>query len=174
MKSLKVMSTAMAVGLLSVTTPSVPAFAQAPTRLSDDQVERLLERIEKSADKFRESVDDALDKSRADDSKLEKDINRFVQITSTAPAKLFGMYPKKGTIAPGSDADIVIFDPDKEVTFSHKTLHMRADYTPYEGRKVVGAPTHVFSRGNLVVEGEKWLGKTGAGRFVKRGELQQR
>ncbi|MFN7133622.1 MAG: dihydropyrimidinase [Myxococcales bacterium] len=102
------------------------------------------------------------------------DINRFVQITSTAPAKLFGLYPKKGTIAPGSDADIVVFDPDKEVTFSHKTLHMRVDYNPYEGRRVVGAPTHVFSRGNLVVEGDKWLGKTGAGRFLKRGELQQR
>ena len=88
MKSLKVMSTAMAVGLLSVTTPSVPAFAQAPTRLSDDQVERLLERIEKSADKFRESVDDALDKSRADDSKLEKDINRFVQAFEDATDRL--------------------------------------------------------------------------------------
>lgn len=88
MKSLKAMSTAMVLGLLSVTASSVPAFAQAPTRLSDDQVERLLERIEKSADKFRESIDDALDKSRADDSKLEKDINRFVQAFENATDRL--------------------------------------------------------------------------------------
>ncbi|MFZ5469492.1 MAG: dihydropyrimidinase [Myxococcota bacterium] len=96
------------------------------------------------------------------------DVNRFVQITSTAPAKLFGMYPKKGTIAPGSDADLVVFDPDKEIRWSAKTHHQRVDYNPYEGRVTKGAPSHVFSRGNLIVEGDKWLGKTGAGKFVKR------
>lgn len=88
MKSLKVMSTALAFGLLSVVAPTGPAFAQVPTRLSDDQVERLLERIEKSADKFRESIDDALDKSKADDSKLEKDVNRFVQAFEDATDRL--------------------------------------------------------------------------------------
>jgi dihydropyrimidinase len=102
------------------------------------------------------------------------DVNRFVQITSTAPAKLFGLYPRKGTLAPGSDADVVIFDPEREVTFAHKSLHMRVDYNPYEGRRVKGAPTHVFSRGKLVVEGEKWLGKAGDGRFLKRGALQRK
>lgn len=96
------------------------------------------------------------------------DINRFVQITSTAPAKMFGLYPKKGTLAPGCDADVVVFDPDKEIRWSAKTHHMRVDYNPYEGRVTRGAPTHVFSRGSLIVEGDKWLGKAGAGKFVKR------
>ncbi len=96
------------------------------------------------------------------------DINRFVQITSTAPAKLFGMFPKKGTIAPGADADVVVWDPDKEIRWSAKTHHMRVDYNPYEGRLTRGAPTHVFSRGNLLVENGQWVGKTGGGRFVKR------
>ncbi|MBX7112967.1 MAG: dihydropyrimidinase [Myxococcaceae bacterium] len=96
------------------------------------------------------------------------DINRFVQITSTAPAKMFGLFPKKGTLAPGCDADVVVFDPEKKVTWSHKTHHMRVDYNPYEGRTTVGAPSHVFSRGNLLVENDKWLGKAGAGKFVKR------
>ncbi len=96
------------------------------------------------------------------------DINRFVQITSTAPAKMFGLFPKKGTLAPGCDADVVVFDPEKKVTWSAKTHHMRVDYNPYEGRTTVGAPSHVFSRGHLIVENDKWLGKTGAGKFVKR------
>ena len=96
------------------------------------------------------------------------DINRFVQITSTAAAKIFGLYPKKGTIAPGSDADIVVFDPEREIRWSAKTHHMRVDYNPYEGRTTRGSPTHVFSRGELIVENDKWLGKTGAGRFIKR------
>jgi dihydropyrimidinase len=96
------------------------------------------------------------------------DINRFVQITSTAPAKMFGLFPKKGTLAPGCDADVVVFDPDKEVRWSAKTHHMRVDYNPYEGRVTVGAPTHVFSRGSLIVENDKWLGKAGAGKFIKR------
>jgi dihydropyrimidinase len=99
------------------------------------------------------------------------DINRYVQITSTAAAKIFGLYPKKGTIAPGSDADIVVFDPKREIRWSAKTHHMRVDYNPYEGRTTRGSPTHVFSRGKLIVENDKWLGKTGAGRFIKRGPL---
>lgn len=100
------------------------------------------------------------------------DINRFVQLTSTAAAKMFGMFPKKGTLAPGSDADVVVFDPNKEVRWSAKTHHMRVDYNPYEGRTTYGAPTHVFSRGNLIVEGDKWLGKAGAGKFIHRSARQ--
>jgi hypothetical protein len=88
MKSLKVMSMAAVFGLLSVTSTADLAFAQVPTRLSDDQVERLLERIEKSADKFRGSIDDALDKSRVDDSQIEKDVNRFVQAFEDATDRL--------------------------------------------------------------------------------------
>jgi len=94
--------------------------------------------------------------------------NRFVEITSTAPAKIFGMFPKKGTIAPGSDADIIVWDPDKEHVLSAETLHMRVDYSPYEGRVVRGAPTHVLSRGEVVVEAGKFTSKKGRGQFIKR------
>jgi dihydropyrimidinase len=96
-------------------------------------------------------------------------LNRFVQLCCTAPAKIMGLFPRKGTIAVGSDADIVIFDPEKEITLSQKTLHMRVDYSPYEGRRVVGAPTHVLSRGRVIVEGNRFLGRPGEGRFLKRG-----
>jgi dihydropyrimidinase len=96
-------------------------------------------------------------------------MNRFVEITATAPAKIFGLYPRKGTIAVGTDADLVVWDPDKEHLLSQKTLHMRIDYSPYEGRKVVGAPTHVLSRGETIVRDGKFLGRAGRGRFCKRG-----
>ena len=95
-------------------------------------------------------------------------MNRFVEITSTAPAKIFGLYPKKGTVAIGADADLIVWDPEKRHTLSHETLHMRVDYTPYEGREVVGAPTHVLSRGKVVVENGKYVGKEGDGKFVRR------
>jgi len=88
MKSLKSMTAAVAVGLLSVVSYPAAVHAQEPTRLSDDQVERLLERIEQSADKFRSSIDDALDKSSADDSKVEKDINRYVEAFENATDRL--------------------------------------------------------------------------------------
>lgn len=94
--------------------------------------------------------------------------NRFVEITSTAPAKIFGMFPKKGTIAPGSDADVIVWDPDQEHVLSVETLHMRVDYSPYEGRKVRGKATHVLSRGEVIVEDGKFLSKKGRGQFVRR------
>jgi len=96
------------------------------------------------------------------------DLNRFVQLTATAPAKLFGLYPRKGTIAVGSDADIVVWDPEKKVTLSAKSLHMKVDYNPYEGRKVVGAAETVLARGDVVYEAGQYVGKKGRGRFVKR------
>jgi dihydropyrimidinase len=95
-------------------------------------------------------------------------MNRFVEITSTAPAKLFGLYPRKGTIAIGADADLLVWDGEKRHVLSDKTLHMRVDYSPFEGREVVGAPTHVLSHGNVIVENGKYLGKMGDGRFVRR------
>jgi dihydropyrimidinase len=95
-------------------------------------------------------------------------LNRFVELTSTAPARIFGLFPKKGTIAPGSDADIVIFDPKKKHTLSAKTLHMKVDYNPYEGREVTGAAETVLSRGRVIVENGHFVGKTGAGSFLKR------
>ena len=95
-------------------------------------------------------------------------LNRFVQLVSTAPAKMFGLYPRKGTIAVGSDADIVIFDPNKEVVLSAKTHHMKVDYNPFEGTRIVGAPSAVLVRGKPVIEGDKFVGRVGSGQFLKR------
>jgi dihydropyrimidinase len=95
-------------------------------------------------------------------------LNRFVELTSTSPARIFGLFPRKGTIAPGSDADIVVFDPNRTITLSAKTLHMRVDYNPYEGRQVTGATDTVLSRGTLVIEDGTFVGKAGAGTFLKR------
>jgi dihydropyrimidinase len=96
-------------------------------------------------------------------------LNRFVELTSTAAAKIFGLFPKKGTIAVGSDADIVIFDPNREKTISAKTHHMRVDYNAYEGRTVRGVTETVLSRGNVIVENGTFKGKAGYGQFLKRG-----
>jgi len=96
-------------------------------------------------------------------------LNRFVELTSTAAAKIFGLFPQKGTIAVGSDADIVIFDPNREQTISAKTHHMRVDYSAYEGRRVKGVAEIVIVGGQVVVENGEFKGKAGAGRFLKRG-----
>jgi dihydropyrimidinase len=96
-------------------------------------------------------------------------LNRFVELTSTAAAKMFGLFPKKGTIAVGSDADIVIFDADKEQTLGLKTSHMNVDYSAYEGKKIKGVVETVLSRGNVVVDSGKFKGKAGNGQFLKRG-----
>jgi dihydropyrimidinase len=96
-------------------------------------------------------------------------LNRFVELTSTAAAKMFGLFPRKGTIAVGSDADIVVFDPDGEQTISAATHHMNVDYSAYEGRKVRGVVETVLSRGRVVVEGGEFKGKAGAGQFLRRG-----
>jgi dihydropyrimidinase len=97
-------------------------------------------------------------------------LNRFVELTSTAAAKMFGMFPKKGTIAVGSDADIVIFDTEKEHTFTLEAQHMNVDYCAYEGKTVKGKVETVLSRGRVVIENGECLVDTGSGEFVKRGE----
>jgi len=96
-------------------------------------------------------------------------LNRWVEIVSTTPAKMFGLYPRKGTIAVGSDADIVIWDPNKELTVSAKSHHMRVDYSMFEGFTVKGDAETVLSRGETVVDRGQWLGKAGRGSFIKRG-----
>jgi dihydropyrimidinase len=93
---------------------------------------------------------------------------RWVEIISTAPAKLFGMYPTKGALAVGSDADIVIYDPNRKHTISAKTHHMNVDYSCYEGREVQGGSDIVMSRGSVVVRDGTFTGKKGAGKFIKR------
>jgi dihydropyrimidinase len=97
-------------------------------------------------------------------------LNRFVELTSTAAAKMFGLFPRKGTIAVGSDADIVIFDPNREQTLSVKTHHMNVDYSAYEGKTIKGAVETVLSRGSIVIDKGEFKGKAGAGQFLKRGE----
>ena len=99
--------------------------------------------------------------------------NRFVELVSTTPAKLFGLYPRKGTIAVGSDADLVIFDPKRKHTISAKTHHMRVDYSMFEGIEVTGMPDAVLSRGNVVVEGDKFFGRAGQGQFLRRATYAQ-
>jgi len=99
--------------------------------------------------------------------------NRFVELVSTTPAKLFGLYPRKGTIAVGSDADLVVFDPARKHTISSKTHHMRVDYSMFEGIQVTGMPDVVLSRGSVVVEKEKFLGRAGQGEFIRRSTYAQ-
>jgi dihydropyrimidinase len=93
---------------------------------------------------------------------------RWVEIVSTASAKLFGMYPKKGAIAVGSDADLVVYDPNRKHTISAKTHHMAVDYSCYEGRTVQGGSDVVMSRGSVVVRDGEFTGRQGAGKFLKR------
>ncbi|MBE9059520.1 dihydropyrimidinase [cf. Phormidesmis sp. LEGE 11477] len=95
-------------------------------------------------------------------------LNRFVQLTATAPAKMFGLFPQKGTIAVGSDADIILFDPTKEHTLSANTHHSNVDYSLFEGRSIQGKVEKVFLRGKLIVEGEQWLGSAGMGQYINR------
>ncbi|MEE8437568.1 MAG: dihydropyrimidinase [Candidatus Neomarinimicrobiota bacterium] len=99
-------------------------------------------------------------------------LNKFVELTSTAAAKTFGLFPRKGTIAVGSDADIVIFNPDREETISINnscTHHMNVDYNAYEGFKVKGFTETVISRGKTIIRDCEYTGKKGDGQFLKRG-----
>jgi dihydropyrimidinase len=99
------------------------------------------------------------------------DLNRLVEIFSTNPAKLFGLFPRKGTIAVGSDADIVVFDPDAETVISAQTHHMNIDYNLYEGMAVKGVPEVVIANGRVLVEDGKYTGVSAGGHFLKRGAL---
>ncbi len=95
-------------------------------------------------------------------------INRFVELVSTAPARIFGMYPKKGVLAAGSDADLVLWDPAADYTISAATHHMKVDYSMFEGFRVRGNARDVYSRGELIVSGGEFIGKPGRGEYVRR------
>lgn len=95
--------------------------------------------------------------------------NQFVAYNCTNPAKIFGLYPKKGALLPDADADIAIWDPNKRMKYGVAHSHQRTDYNLYEGWEIIGYPEKVFLRGKLIVDGENWLGKSGDGQFIKRG-----
>ncbi|HLE77952.1 MAG TPA: amidohydrolase family protein, partial [bacterium] len=95
-------------------------------------------------------------------------LSRFVEVTATAPARLFGLYPRKGTLTVGSDADIVVWDPEVMRTISAQTHHMRVDYNLFEGTAVRGAPTGIWLRGTQVVEGRTFTGRAGFGSYLLR------
>ena len=98
-------------------------------------------------------------------------LNRMVELLATNPAKLFGLYPRKGTIAVGSDADLVVFDPEKRLTISASTHHSRSDYNLFEGTEVTGAPELVLLRGQVLVEGDELVAQPGVGQYVKRARF---
>jgi len=100
-------------------------------------------------------------------------LNRMVELLCTNPAKLFGMYPKKGTIAVGCDADVVVFDPEKRHTITAKTHHSATDINIFEGTEVVGSPEVVLRRGEVIVEGAELLAKPGSGQFVRRAKFRE-
>ncbi len=95
-------------------------------------------------------------------------LNRFVELVATTPARLFGLYPRKGEIAPASDADLVIWDPEAEHVISATTHHMRVDYSMFEGFRVKGNARTVLSRGEVIVDGGRFLGRAGRGRYLRR------
>jgi dihydropyrimidinase len=98
-------------------------------------------------------------------------LNRMVELLATNPAKLFGLYPRKGTIAVGSDADIVVFDPGKRVTITAESQHSKTDYNLYEGTEVTGSPETVLLRGHVLVENDELVAQPGIGQFVARGRF---
>jgi dihydropyrimidinase len=100
-------------------------------------------------------------------------VERWVEIAATTPARLFGMYPKKGVIAPGSDADIVIYDPKAKQKLGVKNHHMNVDYSAYEGEQIDGRCDLVMSRGNVIIEDKKYVGTKGDGKFISRGLSQK-
>jgi len=95
-------------------------------------------------------------------------LRHFVDLVSSMPARLFGLFPRKGTIAPGSDADLLIFDPERTLTISAENQHQRVDYNPYEGMHVQGVPDTVLLRGKVIVSDRQYVGGKGGGQFLQR------
>lgn len=93
---------------------------------------------------------------------------RWIELACATPARMFGMYPRKGTVAPGADADLVVYDPRAEQTISARTHHMNVDYSAYEGRDVTGRARTVLSRGRVIVDRGTYLGRPGHGSYVRR------
>jgi dihydropyrimidinase len=98
-------------------------------------------------------------------------LNQMVELLATNPAKLFGLYPKKGTVAVGSDADLVVFDPEKKLTITAANQHSKTDYNLYEGTEVTGSPEIVLLRGNVLVDGDELVASPGIGQYVPRARF---
>jgi dihydropyrimidinase len=96
--------------------------------------------------------------------------NQFVALNSTNPARIFGLYPRKGALLPGSDADLVVWDPERRVTYGVALSQQRTDYNLYEGWELVGYPRKVLLRGEVIVDDGEWLGRSGQGRYLSRTE----
>jgi dihydropyrimidinase len=94
---------------------------------------------------------------------------RWIEIACATPARMFGLYPRKGTLAPGADADVVIYDPHAEWTVSARTHHMNVDYSAYEGKQLTGRVETVLSRGVPVIDHRSYVGHAGHGRYTPRG-----
>ena len=99
-------------------------------------------------------------------------LNRWIEMCCTTPAKMIGMYPKKGTIAVGSDADIVIYDPQTSFVYGTETIHRNIDYTAYDGMEIAGKVDTVLSRGKVIIENDAYVGTKGDGQYLKRGTSQ--
>jgi dihydropyrimidinase len=102
----------------------------------------------------------------------EISLARWVELCATTPARMFGLYPRKGVLAPGSDADVVIYDPGAQTRLSVETHHMNMDYSAYEGMVIDGKVDTVISRGTVVIEGDAYLGRKGHGQYLRRGLSQ--
>jgi len=102
----------------------------------------------------------------------ELTLERWVELVSTTPARMFGMYGRKGVIQPGADGDVVIYDPKGHTSISAKTHHMNMDYSAWEGYEIDGHVDTVVSRGKVIVDGNAYLGAKGDGKFIKRGLSQ--
>ena len=146
---------------------SRPTIARTSSRAEGPRQERLLADPERRT-RAREPAAHDPRVRRAHGPDL---LNRMVALLATNPAKLFGLYPRKGTLAVGSDADIVVFDPEKQLTISAATHHSRSDYNLYEGTEVTGSPEVVLLRGNVLVEGDELVAKPGTGQFIKRARF---
>jgi dihydropyrimidinase len=102
----------------------------------------------------------------------EISLPRWVELCATTPARMFGLYPRKGTIQPGADADIVLYDPEATWAISVENHHMNMDYSAYEGFEVQGRVDTVLSRGKVIIEGGQYHGTKGHGQYLKRGLSQ--
>ena len=127
---------------------------------------RLLQDPERHA-RRRDAPAPAVGRRRARRAHLDEPLRR--DHLDRAGEDLRPLPARRARIAVGADADVVVWDPEKRFELSHKNLHMRVDYSPFEGKTVIGAPSHVFSRGELIVENDKSVGKKGRGQFVRRG-----